>query len=104
MYSIMACKFENVIFKAVQHNCHTKATYFVKAKISWHWRLIDPPTIHSKKTKVNSKIINLVIPCLWPPKSNVVKVMPPIDNSCDAADSTKIRKIQVYCVHTLPLI
>ena len=65
---------------------------------------IDPSTIHSKKTKVNSKIINLVIPCLWPPKSNVVKVMPPIDNSCDAADSTKIRKIQVYCVHTLPLI
>ena len=32
MYSIIACKFENVIFKAVQHNCHTKATYFVKAK------------------------------------------------------------------------
>ena len=30
-----------------------------------------------------------IIPCLWPPKSNVVNFIPPMDNSSDAKNKNK---------------
>lgn len=52
--------------------------------------VIHSSVIPKRKDYVFENVIKLYLPCVWPPRSNVVNLMFPIDNSSEAKKQTKL--------------